>query len=89
MDKYSRYLQIQTLSKIWEGLSDSDKQILANSCKISKDENESIVNQKLDSIERKIDKNRHSFGFGVLENVTGNAAYEAALWLIKKIVRRF
>ena len=84
MNAYQRYMKMKALSELWEGLSDFDKQILLQ----SQSENENIINQKLDSIERKIDKNRHSFGFGVHENITGNAAYDAGLWLIRKLLGR-
>lgn len=83
MNAYQRYMKMKALSEFWEGLSDPDKQMLLR----SRHENENVINQKLDVITQKIDKNRHSFGFGVLENITGNAAYDAAIWILKTIVK--
>ena len=50
-------------------------------------ENENLL-KKLNVIEDKVDGNHHSFGFGVLENVAGNAAYDAVLWILRKIAFR-
>lgn len=87
MNAYQRYLKMKALSEFWEGLSDSDKQMLANSCKISKDENENII-QKLDVIEKKVDKNKYSFATDLGANIAGNAVYEGAVWIIKHLFSR-
>ena len=87
MNAYQRYLKMKAISEFWEGLSDSDKQILANSCKISKDENENII-QKLDVIEKKVDRNKYSFGFDILANIVGNAAWDIPVWLLKRLLLR-
>lgn len=75
---------MKALSKFWEGLSDSEKQILSNSCKISKDKNENLY-QKLDVIERKVDKNKYSFLTDVGANVLGNALFDIPVWVLKKL----
>ena len=80
---YKEYLRRKALVEFYEGLSEDDKRLLAQSLS----ENEKIM-KKLDAVESKVDGNHHSFGFGVLENVAGNAAYDAGLWILRKLLGR-
>ena len=82
MDKYSRYLQIQTLSKIWEGLSDSEKIDFIKSI-----QNNREVLRKLNDIETKVDRNKYSFSTDFLANVVGNYFADFTIFLASKIFR--
>ena len=77
---YQRYMKMKALADFYESLSDEEKRILFQ----PQYENENII-QKLDVIEKKVDKNKYSFAFDVLANVTGNTINDTAVWLLKKI----
>lgn len=83
MNAYQRYIKLKALADYYESLSDDDKRLLLQSLS----ENEKIM-KKLDAVESKVGGDRHSFGFGVLENVAGNAAYDAGLWILRKLLGR-
>lgn len=84
MNPYQRYIKLKALADYYESLSDDDKKLLTQSLS----ENENNIERKLDVIEQKVEKNHHSFGFGVLENVVGNGAYDLGLWLLKRLIPR-
>ena len=76
----ARYYRMKALVDYYESLSDEEKRILFQ----PQYENENII-QKLDVIERKVDKNKYSFATDLGANIAGNAVYEGAVWLLKKI----
>ena len=83
MNFYQRYIKLKALADFYESLSDDDKKLFSQSLS----ENEKIM-KKLKAVESKVEGNHHSFGFGVLENVAGNAAYDLGLWFIRKLLKR-
>lgn len=73
------YVRLYMLKKLSESLTDEEKQILAGRDRES--QHREVMNELA-----KI-KKQGSFGVDFASNIAGNATYDAALWLARRLLR--
>ena len=73
------------LEKIYDHLSENDKKLFAQMTMQNKSANE--IMDALNSINRKLDNNKHSFTSDLLANISGNVITDGVFFLFKKFLR--
>ena len=73
------YVRLYMLMKLSESLTDEEKRIIAGQDRESQHKE---VMSELAKI-----KKQGSFGIDFVSNIAGNATYEAAIWLARKLLK--
>ena len=82
------YLRRQLLERIYNKMSDDEKLLFVQLTMQNKSHTEIMAAlQKQQAQLAKLQRTQQTFGQDFLSNVAGNAAYDAALWLVKRLFR--
>ena len=82
------FLRRQLLERIYNKMSDDEKRLFIQMTMQNKSHSEIITAlQQQQAQLAKLQRTQQTFGQDFLSNVAGNAAYDAALWLVKRLFR--
>ena len=84
--KNREILRYFLLEDMYKSMSDEQKKDLIQLAEKSNDHRE-IMNA-LQSLGRKVDESKHSWLADFGANVAGNAAFDSAVWLLSKLIKR-
>lgn len=78
----------QLLERIYNKMSDDEKRLFIQMTMQNKSHSEIMAAlQQQQAQLAKLQRTQQTFGQDFLSNVAGNAAYDAALWLVRKLFR--
>lgn len=83
---YDSMLRRMLLEKVYYKMSDEEKKTFIQLTMQNKGHAE--IMDALDELKHKADGNHHSFRNDLLANISGNAIWDGAVWLLSKIVRK-
>lgn len=82
------FLRRQLLERIYNKMSDDEKRLFVQMTMQNRSHTEIMsALQKQQAQQVKLQRTQQTFGQDFLSNVAGNAAYDAALWLVKRLFR--
>ena len=82
------FLRRQLLERIYNKMSDDEKRLFVQMTMQNKSHSEIMAAlQQQQAQLADIKKHQQTFAADFASNVAGNAAYDAALWLVKKLFR--
>lgn len=82
------YLRRRLLEDIYDRMSDEEKRLFVQMTMQQKSTDEILsALQKQQAQLDRLQKTQQGFALDFLSNVAGNAAYDGALWLIRRVVR--
>ena len=85
MTNYKVLLRRKLLNDIYERMTDEEKHLFIQSMMQS---NSDAVMQKLDTIERQVERNKYSFATDLLANVSGNFVADGLIWIGSRLFKR-
>lgn len=86
MSGYRELMRRQLLEQMYDKMSDDERRAFVQLTMQDKDHVE--IMSALNDLKQKADSNHHSFTSDLLANVTGNAIFDGAVWLVSKLIKR-
>lgn len=80
---YEELMRRKLVSRLYDGMTDEEKRTYLML------RNHSETMNAINGIKDIVEKNRHSWMADFGANVAGNAAFDGAVWLISKILKKF
>ena len=83
---YRELMRRQLLERLYDKMSDEEKHAFVQLTMQDKDHME--IMSALNDLKQKADNNHHSFTSDLLANVTGNAIFDGAVFVLSKLIRK-
>lgn len=82
---YKALARKELLERIYDKMSDEDKRVFIQMT--IQDKNADEIKAKLDNLDNKVEKYKHTFMQDLLANISGNAIFDLSAFLFSKLMK--
>ena len=82
---YKALARKELLERIYDKMSDEDKRVFIQMT--IQDKNADEIKAKLDNLNNKVEKYKHTFTQDLLANISGNAIFDLSAFLFSKLIK--